>query len=437
MGIHSTILRIWKLLSPVGVRPIGPARLGIPAILAGLAPLSNMLSLEIGHADSDRYLRDNDKIILTPVFFRLNFGVPIPLAVLLLTTLLAPPADVRARDVPNDEGKNIMVTWSPSPDTDVTGYLVLRQTQGSEIWETLGFTGPLVHRFVDDGAVDGTPYAYKVLAQSQAGTSESEPSAWAKSSAQWFDTGTLPALIGTGIFAFLLLYFINRAKKDKSLFIRRISGLDAVEEALGRATEMGRATLYVPGLSTMSDVATIASLNILGEVAKKTAQFGTPLIVPNADPIVYTVAREVVKESYTAAGRPDAFNEDIVFFVTDQQFAFAAAVDGIMAREKPATNFLIGMFWAESLILAETGAATGAIQIAGTDAVAQLPFFITACDYTLIGEELYAASAYLSREPILLGAIKGQDYSKALIIGFIILATGLALVANIPVLRFF
>jgi len=361
----------------------------------------------------------------------------ISLVCALLVPGLAPATAVTACDVPNDAGKNIVVTWHPSPDTGITGYLVLRQAQGSPVWETLGFTGPLVHRFHDDATEDGRPYAYKVLAQSPLGTAASEPSAWTQSSAQWFDTDTLAALIGTGLFAFLLLYFINRAKKDKGLFIRRIAGLDAVEEALGRATEMGRATLYVPGLSTMADVATIASLNILGEVAKKTAQFGTPLIVPNADPIVYTVAREVVKEAYTAAGRPDAFNEDIVFFVTDQQFAFAAAVDGIMTREKPATNFLIGMFWAESLILAETGAATGAIQIAGTDAVAQLPFFITACDYTLIGEELYAASAYLAREPILLGAIKGQDYSKVLIITFILLATGLALVANIPVLRFF
>jgi hypothetical protein len=46
----------------------------------------------------------------------------------------------------------------------------------------------------------------------------------------------------------------------------------------------------------------------------------------------------------------------------------------------------------------------------------QLPFFIAACDYTLIGEELFAASAYLSREPRLLGSLKGQDLGKAVIL---------------------
>ncbi len=349
--------------------------------------------------------------------------------------LLPPPAGVCLRDVPNDEGGKIIVTWQRVIDTTLIGYRVLRQQASSEEWETLAFVGRLADRYIDDEAKNRVKYRYKIIAQSIDEMAVSEPTDYAFAIPHWFDLSTIPALVGTIILSFIFVYFINRAKKDRTLFIRRIAGLDAVEEALGRATEMGRATLYVPGLSSVADVATIASLNILGEVAKKTAQYGTPLIVPTSDPIVYTVAREVVKESYTASGRPDAFHQDIVFFVTDQQFAFAAAVDGIMTREKPATNFLIGMFWAESLILAETGAATGAIQIAGTDAIAQLPFFITACDYTLIGEELYAASAYISREPLLLGAIKGQDYSKALITLLILVFSFLALVLKLPVLN--
>ncbi|UCF79138.1 MAG: hypothetical protein JSW03_02470, partial [Candidatus Eiseniibacteriota bacterium] len=116
------------------------------------------------------------------------------------------------------------------------------------------------------------------------------------------------------------------------------------------------------------------------------------------------------------AGRPDLYREEIVNYVTYDQFAYTASVTGKMVRERPATNFLIGSFYAESLLLAETGQSTGAIQIAGTAEVHQLPFFVVACDYTLIGEELYAASAYLSREPVLLGSIKGQDITKFLLI---------------------
>jgi hypothetical protein len=186
---------------------------------------------------------------------------------------------------------------------------------------------------------------------------------------------------------------------------------------------MGKPIFYIPGLAPISFTATIASMNILSEIAKRTAKYETPIKVTNRDPVVYTITKEVVKESYTTVGRPDLFKEDYVVYLTQDQFGFAAAVDGLMMREKPSTNFFIGYFWAESLLLAEIGAATGAIQIAGTDAVHQLPFFITACDYCLIGEELYAASGYLAQDPILLSALKAQDYGKAIITGLLLLGS--------------
>lgn len=357
----------------------------------------------------------------------------ITLYLALLLSGLAPPTDVSARDVANDAGGKIVVTWTRSPDPGVVGYQILRQAGDASEWETLGFAGRLATRYVDDHAPNGRSFRYKLVVQDDSLKAESAPSGPARASTQWFNTDRIPALVGAFIIFSVFILFFERAKRGARMFIRRIAGLDAVEEALGRATEMGRPTLYVPGLSSVDDVATIASLSILGEVAKKTAKFGTPLIVPNRDPIVYTVAREVVKESYSAAGRPDAFNQDMVFYLTDQQFAFAAAVDGIMIREKPATNFLIGMFWAESLILAETGAISGAVQIAGTDAISQLPFFITACDYTLIGEELYAASAYISHEPLRLGAVKAQDYNKLVILALILGGSLLALAFNVRI----
>jgi hypothetical protein len=91
-----------------------------------------------------------------------------------------------------------------------------------------------------------------------------------------------------------------------------------------------------------------------------------------------------------------------------------------MVRERPAATFYLGAFFAESLILAETGNSIGAIQISGTAMPAQLPFFVAACDYTLIGEELFAASAYLSQEPRMLGSLKGQDFGKLLAMLFIV-----------------
>jgi len=349
---------------------------------------------------------------------------------------LAPPTGVRTYDTPSDGGKAIIIEWQLSQDdAALIGYEIYRSEDGVD-FQKAGFLGRGRTSYEDETEDDKT-YFYKVAAVSDTARALSEPTPQVMSSPQWLNRTKINIFIAMFLFGGLILYFIYSARKGKELFIRKIAGLQAVDDAVGRATEMGKPILYSLGLGFVEDIATIASLNILSEVAKKCAKYDTQLICPNNRPIVYTVAREIVKEAYTEVGRPDAFDPDSVYFLTDSQFAYAAGVSGIMVREKPATNFFIGYFYAESLILAETGASTGAIQIAGTDSLSQLPFFITACDYTLIGEELYAASAYISREPLLLGAIKGEDWGKLIIGTILIAASILGLLTKFPILDLF
>ncbi|MCK4857348.1 MAG: hypothetical protein KAT58_05230 [candidate division Zixibacteria bacterium] len=245
----------------------------------------------------------------------------------------------------------------------------------------------------------------------------------AASSSGWFLTYRTNALVIMVVFSIAILYYTFRAKKGHELFIRKIAGLDAVEEAVGRATEMGKPVLFIPGIDEIDRIDTIAGLSILGRVARITARYDTPLYVPVRYPMVLAAASEVVQESYVSEGRADSFQADMVRYVAGEQFAFTATVNGYMMRERPATNIMMGAFYAESLLLAETGNAAGSIQIAGTAQPEQLPFFVAACDYTLMGEELFAASSYLSREPVMLGGLKGQDLIKVFIIAFILLGT--------------
>lgn len=240
--------------------------------------------------------------------------------------------------------------------------------------------------------------------------------AYMKPISNWFDTNKIVTLIAMLIFGAMVVIFVSLARRGKDLYVRPLAGLQEIDNAVGRATEMGRPIMYMMGTAALSDVATIASMGIIGSVARKAAEYDTKLIVPMYNYITMPVVQEIVREAHYAVGRPDTYDRNSVFFLTDVQFAYVAGVNGIMIRERAATCFYLGFFAAEALLMTETGNAVGAVQIAGTDAVTQIPFFITTCDYTLIGEELYAASAYLNREPMLLGTLKGQDYYKFLIL---------------------
>lgn len=342
-------------------------------------------------------------------------------------------------DQPNDAGTQLRIIWEPLPPNELASanpamYHLERSIAGDSFL-TIGQISSIdtTYTYIDgerDPLVTGGKYYYRL--------SYSDPLiAWQSSVAgpavpveNWYNSDRTNVLIGIVVVGALVAVFIYRGRRGKSLYLRPIAGLLAVDEAIGRATEMGKPILYSSGRGGMQRPATMASMNILGSVAEKVASYGTPLIFPNNDPVVTAVAQEVVREGYAKAGRPDAYKPEDVYFVTDSQFGYAAAVDGVMVRERPATNLFFGTFEAESLILAETGNTIGAIQIAGTDSSIQMAFFMVACDYVLIGEELFAASGYLSKDSQVIGSLKGSDLSKMIIIGILILGILLALVGQ-------
>jgi len=219
---------------------------------------------------------------------------------------------------------------------------------------------------------------------------------------------------------------IITAKRGRELFIRRIPGLTAIDETVGRATEMGRPMLFSVGLTGIN-IATLQGLSVMGYVARLAARYDNRLIVPVADPIVLAIAEEITREAWLEEGKPEAHRPEDVRFLSGEQFAYAAGMMGLMMREEVASTFLFGYFFAESMLLAEAGQEIGAIQVGGTPATNQIPFFIVACDYTIIGDEYYAANAYLTKEPTLLGSLVGQDIAKSIIVLMIIIGSILAL----------
>lgn len=214
--------------------------------------------------------------------------------------------------------------------------------------------------------------------------------------------------------------------------IRRMIAIDAIEEAVGRGVEMGRPVVMNIGggglLRGEYAPPTIAGLTVLGHVAGLTARLGADLIAPmysSGGPETIPVATEIIHDAYLAEGAIERFNpEEMIQFLPVQ-----ASVMALADRERPAANIMIGYYWHESCIWAEAFGRVGAIQVGGTTNLYQIPFFAGACDYVLIGEEIYPVSAYISKDPKLIATIAGQDTFKwvsvvLLIVGALLVTAG-------------
>jgi len=331
---------------------------------------------------------------------------------------VAAPSDLVASDHPWDNGTRVDLTWTLSgEDAALLGYVVRRKGANDPEFVRVELVPPGTRAFTVSELSPSGSYLFQVAAV-RPDITESTPASTEASltpAVQWFDGTRFWFLLTLIVTSGAVIWFIVLARRGATLKVRRIAGLEAVDDAVGRATEMGRPVLFIPGIQDMNEIQTIAGISILARVARTAAEYDATIEVPTSKSLVMTAARETVQQAYLSAGRPDAYNQDAIYYVTDEQFGYVAAVQGMMVRDRPAACFYMGSFFAESLLLAETGNGIGAIQIAGTAQPAQLPFFVAACDYTLIGEEFFAASAYLSGEPDQLGSLKGQDVGKLLV----------------------
>lgn len=236
-------------------------------------------------------------------------------------------------------------------------------------------------------------------------------------------------IFALGMLVLLWIFILGgmeMAKKKLPSF-RKLAGLEALPEMVGRAAEMNRPIHFTTGLGSLTGTVApqlVAGLAVLGHVSELAAKYGVRIIYSVYLAEVMPIATELMREAYLRAGKADAFNaEEQIRYLSGEQFAYASAVQGIAERERPAANIMIGPFYAESMLFSETFFRIGAIQLAGTARGYQIPFFAVVCDYLLIGEEIYAAGAYLSKDPIQVGSIRGQDLGK--VVGWIIMVVGI------------
>ncbi len=219
--------------------------------------------------------------------------------------------------------------------------------------------------------------------------------------------------------------FMHETKSGKEIPVRRIPAFDAIEEAVARSVEMGRPVHVTFGFGTISSAHApqyVAGLGVLSHAARLCGKYGAKLIATLGVPEAIATTEEVVREGYYSAGRPELYDPTYnVRYLTDQQFAYASAVQATLIRENVGANIVVGPFYAESLIFMEAGNMVNAFQIAGTARETQIPFFVLTADYSFIGEEVFAAGALASGDKETLASIRGQDVGKLLSIVLVIL----------------
>lgn len=231
------------------------------------------------------------------------------------------------------------------------------------------------------------------------------------------------------LIAIFVYYNIKRAEEGHVPSIRLIPCIEAIPEVVGRAAEMGKSIHYSTGGGGLTDqytAMTLASLSILGEVARVCGQMGVPLRYTVNISYLIPIGQDIIKTGFIKSGNVEMYNEDMVVYVGEQQRALMAEILSYLMNERPAGNMMFGAGFWETEVIMGGGAVAGCMQIGGTPRLYHTPTFLMTCSYALIGEELYVAGAVVGKVDKDLGAIKGIDWSKFVCLALITLSTILA-----------
>jgi hypothetical protein len=229
--------------------------------------------------------------------------------------------------------------------------------------------------------------------------------------------------------------------KEQLPKIRTLPALEAMDEAVGRAVEMGRPVLYFSGgdssLTGQYAAEFIASMACLHFVAGLCAKHEADLIVPiggvkGAE--VYPYAVDTVKSAYQEAGKPEAFKEEMV---VDYERSVGFAMLGIYrGANPPAATFMIGPDPGTNTYCGAMSAMVGAVVIGGTARTQRIGTTTSYSDYMILCEEVHAAGAILGKDPMLLGMVISSDVLKIIAVGLCILGSLLG-VAGVTIIADF
>ena len=233
------------------------------------------------------------------------------------------------------------------------------------------------------------------------------------------------------LFTWIVGYWVmRRAAAGKVPYVRHIAAFEAIDEAIGRASEMGRPVHLTTGHSGAGLYSKLASdhlagLSMLNYVAKKCAESATDVIATVAFSEMIPVAEDIIRFASIGVGKPEFYRDDMVRFASDNWLGYD--MYAMRMASEAAANIMIGaMDSTSSAIIACGGAIAGAMNIGGARAAGDICQLVPFCDYVLIGEETPAAGAIVSGDTDSLASSVSTDYTKALIVVIILLGIMMA-----------
>jgi len=228
-------------------------------------------------------------------------------------------------------------------------------------------------------------------------------------------------MLGLGILilaALLLLIFIFARRKSPAV-LRSIEAYERLNRAVGLAVEKGtrlHISLGRGSLFTSRGGSALAALAMLRRLAERTSVSDRPPIATSGDASLAILSQDTLQSGYRAAGAEEQYRFTTGRVTGLTPFSYASGTIPTVHDEDVSTNVVIGDLGAESALIAEVADRENTDLIAASDNLSAQSILYASSQDPLIGEELFAAGAYVGAGPAHEASVQVQDILRWLVI---------------------
>jgi hypothetical protein len=221
--------------------------------------------------------------------------------------------------------------------------------------------------------------------------------------------------------AYILTYRFRLKRGHALPALRIIAAIEKIRMAMPEAAEDGRTVHMALGTSGLSDAGamqTMAGLEVLDFLSEQSIVSSHAPLVTTADPAAMLAAQTVASRALRARDQQAQFDPLNVRFMggtTHAPAAYAAGVMDLLERRTVAASYSLGQFGDEYLLMSEAAARSGTPEVAGSGNLQGLAVMALCARNLIVGEELFAAGAYLKRLPWSVAALVTSDLVRWLI----------------------
>ena len=229
----------------------------------------------------------------------------------------------------------------------------------------------------------------------------------------------------------ILLLGLTFWRRRSPASLRLIEAYERLNRSVGLAVENGTRLHISLGrgnfLSSRGGSA-FAGLAMLRRLAERTSVSDRPPVVTSGDASLAILSQDTLQAGYRAAGAEDQYRSSTGRLAGLTPFSYAAGALSTMRDEHVSANIVIGDLGPESGLLAEAADRADTSLIAASDDLSAQSVFFVSAQEPLIGEELFAAGAYVGAGPSHEASLQVQDILRWLIILAIIFGSLLKIV---------